>query len=200
MLVYHTLDKQKMASFYAMPRICFFTILLLLRANSQCLNDCTIAIDPSTDCETSPCTGNSSCYFIYSSFPRALVDLDKLCFGNLAKVHLMAGEHFIEQNIYKEVYGINVSKDIIIQGQNSTVINCGNIDDSNITSLLLFYNSTTVELNSLEFNNCQRPIRFNNINKLMISQCVFRYDCKPYHKFYNKKLHYLDYSIHILCI
>lgn len=152
---------------------CVYILMLLMftNANSSCLNNCTIFIDLSVDCEFPPCTGNSSCEFIYTSLPHALVDLDMICSNGSVMIHLVDGEYVIEQY----AYGIEVSKDVIIQGQGDTIINCGNVDDdSNVTNLFLFYNSTTVELNNLEFNNCQRPIRFDNISKLMISQSNFR--------------------------
>ena len=170
---------KKMPSFHTMPKYAMFSSLLMVlmfaRARSLCLNNCTIFVDPLTECEFPRCTGNTSCNFTYSNFSDALKDLDTgmLCTGDSVTVYLMNGEHFIAQR----VHGINISKDIIIQGQSYTTIRCGNIgDDQNVTSLLLFYNSTSVELKNLEFNTCQRPIRFNNISKLMISQCIFRYD------------------------
>ena len=164
-------------SFYTMPKSvgCFSLLMILMfaRAKSLCSNNCTIFVDPLIDCETPPCTGNSSCDLIYSNLSHALMDLGMSCTGDSVIVYLMAGEHFIAQY----AHGINVSKDIIIQGQNNTMISCGNIgDDHNVTSLLLFYNSTIVELNNLEFSTCQRPIRFHNISNLMMSQCAFRYD------------------------
>ena len=167
-----------MPRFYAMPKNvgCFSLLMILMfaRAKSQCPNNCTIFVDPLTDCEIPPCTGNSSCDLIYSHLPHALADLDTSCAGDSVTIYLTAGDHFIAQY----AHGINVSKDIIIQGQSNTMISCGNIDDDdhNVTSLLFFYNSTAVELNNLEFNTCQRPIRFHNISKLMMSQCTFRYD------------------------
>lgn len=163
-----------MISFYAIPKnILLLTILMFANAGSLCLSNCTICIDPLVDCEATTCNDNSSCDFVYSNFTHALImDLDVLCDGDIdsVKIYLMGGEHFIEQ------YGIKISRDIIIQGQNNTVINCGDIgNDQNVTSLLLFYNTATVELNSLEFNTCRRPIRFDSISKLTVSQCVFRY-------------------------
>ena len=147
-------------------------ILMFAGAKALCSSNCTIFVDPFTNCENTPCGGDSSCDFIYSNLPHALVDLDMLCAGDLVTIHLMKGDHLIAQY----AYGIKVSKDIIIQGQNNnTTISCRSVgDDQNITSLLLFYNSTTVELNDLEFNACQRPIRFNNISKLTMSRCAFR--------------------------
>ena len=161
-----------MTDFYTMQKCVYILMILMFAdANSSCLNNCTIFIDLSADCEFPPCTGNSSCEFIYTSLPHALMDLDMQCSRGSVMIQLMDGEYAIEQY----AYGIKVSKDIIMQGQDGTIINCRNIgDDSNVTNLLLFYNSTTVELNSLEFNNCQRPIRFDNISKLMISQSNFR--------------------------
>ena len=156
--------------------VCLFLLLMIAifaRAKSLCLSNCTIVIDPLTYCEITPCNGNNSCDFIYSSFSHALVDLDMLCGGDSVEIYLRGGEHSIEPY----AYGINISKDLIIQGQNSTFISCQNIgSDQNITSLLLFYNATEVKLNNLELNSCGRPIRFNNISKVTISQCTFRYE------------------------
>jgi len=168
----HILGKEMMISFYAVSKnILLLTVLVFASTESLCLSDCTIFIDPSVDCETKTCNDSSSCNFVYSNFTHALSNLYMLCGGNSVKINLMSGEHFIEQ------YGIKISKDITIQGQNNTVINCGDIgNDQDVTSLLLFYNTRAVELNSLEFNACQRPIRFNNINNLTVSQCIFRYE------------------------
>ena len=147
---------------------------MFIRAKSLCLNNCTIniIIDPLNDCDFSTCNGNSSCDFRYSNFANALMDLDMLCTKNSSvKIFLMDGEYFIGQ------YGIKISRNITIHGQNNTVINCGDITgDQSSTSLLHFYDSTIVKLNSLQFNSCQRPLRFDNISKLIISQCVFRYE------------------------
>ena len=153
--------------------VCILVIVMIASAKSLCLNNCTIFINLSVDCDTPLCSSNNtnSCEFIYTSLPHALMDLDVLCSRGSVAIHLMGGEYVIG----KYAYGINVSKDIIIQGQGDTIINCGSIgNDPHITNLLLFYNSTTVELNSLEFINCQRPIRFHNISKLTILQSSFR--------------------------
>ena len=161
-----------MTGYYTMQiYVCILVIVMFASAKSSCLNNCTIFIDLSADCDTPPCSSNNSCEFIYTTLPHTLMDLDMLCSRGSVAIHLMGGEYFIE----KYAYGINISKDIIIQGQGDTIINCGSIgNDPHITNLLLFYNSTTVELNSLEFNNCQRPIRFHNISKLTILQSSFR--------------------------
>ena len=153
--------------------VCFSLLIILMfaRAKGLCSSNCTIFVDPSTKCENPSCGDNDSCDFIYSNFSHALVDLDMLCAGDLVTIYLMQGDHFIAQY----AYGIKVSKDIIIEGQSNSTISCGSVgDDQKITSLLLFYDSTVVELDDLEFSGCQRPIRFNNISKLTISGCAFR--------------------------
>ena len=164
-----------MTGYYTMQiSVCILVIMMIASAKSSCLNNCTIFINnQSANCDTPLCSSNNtnSCEFIYTSLPHALMDLDMLCSRGSVAIHLMGGKFVIG----KYAYGINVSKDIIIQGQGDTIINCGSVgDDPHITNLLLFYNSTTVELNSLEFTNCQRPIRFHNISKLTISQSSFR--------------------------
>ena len=192
-----------MLSFYTMPKTGCFSLLMILmfaRANSQCSSslNCTIFVDPFTDCQIPPCTGNSSCDFIYNNLSHALVDLDISCTGNSVTVYLTAEEHFIEWY----AHGIHISKDIIIQGQSNTMISCGNIgDDHNVNSLLLFYNTTTVELSNLEFNSCQRPIRFHNISKLTMSQCTFRYDYihRSVHVYIHTHSYVYDY-MHIISI
>lgn len=145
-------------------KVLLLMTLMFVKAKSLCLNDCMI------DCDFSACNGNNSCEFIYSNFSDALIHLDMLC-NSSVKIFLMGGEYFMEQ------YEIKVSKDITIQGQTNTTINCGDItDDQTSTSLLHFYNHTTVELSNLQFNNCRRPLRFDNISKLIVSQCIFRYE------------------------
>ena len=163
-----------MASFYTIPKnvyVLLLTILMFASVKCQCLSNCIIFIHPLADCKIPPCTGNGSCEFIYTNFSHALLDLDTSCPEGSVIMYL-DGEHFIEQS----AYGVKVSKNINIQGQSNAVIKCGNVDDdSNVTDLILFYNSTIVELNSLEFIACHRPIRFDNIDKLMMSECAFRY-------------------------
>jgi len=110
---------------------------------------------------------NNSCSFVCNNLAFALASLDTLC-GQSGRIHLASEEFSMEH------YGINISKNIFLEGQNAT-INCGDISDTDETaSVWYFHNYTNIELHGINFNNCKRPLRFHSGNNLVISDCVFR--------------------------
>ena len=146
---------------------CIFLVTLWFAAvESLCLSNCSVFVDSSVEFSRAHCF-NDSCNFICNNLAFALTSVDTLC-GQFGRIYLASEEFSMEH------YGINISKNIIIEGQNTT-INCGDISDSDETaSMWYFYNYTSIELHGIYFNNCKRPLRFHTGNSLVISGCVFR--------------------------
>lgn len=146
---------------------CFlFVTLWFTTVKSSCLGNCSIFVNLSVETNSTSFT-NNSCVYVCNNLVRALTNVDSLC-GQSARIYLV-GEKFSMED-----YGINITQDVVIEGQNTTMY-CGNISDGDeTTSLWYFRNYVNVEIRGIHFNNCKRPLRFHSGNNLVISDCVFR--------------------------